>query len=71
MYFFIAMVADNSGESADESSCEDEVQIPIRHKPVQVRHSLLDNLDESSSMTDQTSNRQKRDDTMVSYMTVM
>ena len=50
--------AEGSGESANDSSCEDEV-IPIKHKPVQVRHSLLDKLDEV------TSDPPKREDIMV------
>lgn len=60
--------ADGSGESGNESSCEDEV-IPIKHKPVQVRHSLLDKLDESSAKvtSEPPLKRQKREDNMVSH----
>ena len=65
-------VAEASGESADESSCEDEV-IPVkRHKPLQARHSLLEDLDDASKALLDVSKRPKRDDNMVSgYVTVM
>ncbi len=60
-----------SGESGDEmeSSCgeEEEVHIPVKPKPIQARHSLLDKLDESSiSKANSEPKRQKRVDNMVS-----
>lgn len=43
------------------------MQIPIKHKPLQVRHSLLDKLDEASKpASDVLVKRPKRDDNMVS-----
>ena len=66
----ICCLAEVSGESGDESSGEDEmVQVPIKPKPLQARHSLLDNLvEEPSSKTtsDPASKRLKRDDNVVS-----
>ena len=67
MILYPSHSGDASGESGNESSCEDEV-IPLKlHKPVQVRHSLLDNLDEASKpTTEPPSKRQKREDNAVS-----
>lgn len=43
------------------------MQIPIKHKPLQVRHSLLDKLDETSKpASDAPTKRPKREDNMVS-----
>ena len=42
------------------------MQIPIKHKPVQVRHSLLDNLEEASKPTSDPPT--KRHDNMVSVL---
>ena len=65
-------VAEASGESADESSCEDEVLPVKRHKPLQARHSLLEDLDDASKALLDVSKRPKRDDNMVSgHVTVM
>ena len=60
-----------SGESGDEmeSSCgeEEDVHIPVKPKPLQARHSLLDKLDEASAKANSEPKRQKRDDNMVSF----
>ena len=58
-------VSEVSGESGEESSCEDDVQIPIKHKPLQARHSLLDDLDEGANKPS-TTTRQKRTENLVS-----
>lgn len=66
-------IVEASGDSADESSGEDEVQIPIKHKTLQARHSLLDNLEEPSQKPNQDppSKLQKRDDNLVSVHSIV
>lgn len=67
----VLSLAEGSGESANDSSCEEEM-IAIKHKPLQVRHSLLDKLDEASiKATSDPPKRQKREDNMVSHVTVV
>lgn len=64
-----------SGESGDEmdSSCgeEEDVHIPVKPKPLQARHSLLDKLDEANAKANSEPKRQKRDDNMVSSPLIM
>ena len=70
--FSMLLAAEATGESGEESSCEDDVQIPIKQKPLQAHHSLLCDLDGSASksISNPSLKRQKRDSNMVGPLIV-
>ena len=60
---FVLLAAEVTDESAEESG-EEELELPIKHKPLQARHSLLCDLDDPTPKPTLTSalKRQKRDE---------